>query len=112
MNQEITRYIDQAPASQKEIMEAIRTIIHQEVKNVREAFKWSRPVFGLSGDIAYLQANKNHVNLGFYKGAEKLRDPNKLLEGTGKTMRHIKLRNVSDIDRALLREWFSVLNEE
>jgi hypothetical protein len=32
-----------------------------------------------------------HVNVGFFRGAE-LSDPNGLLQGTGKFMRHVKLR--------------------
>lgn len=59
-----------------------------------------------------LQANKTHVNLGFYKDFEKLNDPDKKLEGTGKTMRHIKLRKVADVDEEQLSDWFKVLSEK
>ncbi|MCK9482014.1 MAG: DUF1801 domain-containing protein [Bacteroidia bacterium] len=112
MNEQITAYINNAPKEQKEVMEAIRSLIHQSVKNVKEEFKWSRPIFKSSKDFAYLQSNKNHVNLGFYKDFEKLNDPKGLLEGTGKTMRHIKLKNASDIDHKLLSQWFTVLTQE
>ena len=40
--------------------------------------------------FAYVNAFKAHVNLGFFHGAE-LSDPEDLLEGTGKFMRHVKL---------------------
>lgn len=40
--------------------------------------------------FAYVNAFKNHVNLGFYYGAV-LEDPASLLEGGGKRMRHVKL---------------------
>ena len=109
MNKEITEYIDNAPTAQKEIMGIIRSLIHRNIENVTEEFKWSRPVFSLKKDFAYLQANKNHVNLGFYKDFEKFNDPDGLLEGTGKTMRHIKLKKASDINSELLSEWFAVI---
>ena len=112
MNEEVTEYINTAPQVQREVMEQIRTLIHRKVQNVTEEFKWSRPIFKLDKDFAYLQANKNHVNLGFYKGFEKLNDPNGILEGTGKTMRHIKLKTVSDVDTELLSEWFITLTEK
>jgi len=112
MNEEVTEYINTAPLVQREVMEQIRTLIHRKVQNVTEEFKWSRPIFKLDKDFAYLQANKNHVNLGFYKGFEKLNDPNGILEGTGKTMRHIKLKTVSDVDTELLSEWFITLTEK
>ena len=112
MNNQVTAYIENAPAEQKVIMETVRTLIHQAVPDVSEEFKWSRPIFKTTKDFAYLQANKNHVNLGFYKGFEKLNDPNNLLEGTGKTMRLIKLKNASDIDSGLLKEWFEIVTKE
>src|SRR5690606_5869158 len=112
MNKEVTAYNENAAAEQKEMLETVRTLIQQAVPNVSEEFKWSRPIFKTSKDFAYLQANKNHVNLGFYKGFENLNDPNMLLEGTGKTMRHIKLKKASDIDGELLKEWFVTLTTE
>jgi hypothetical protein len=41
--------------------------------------------------FGYVNAFKAHVNVGFFRGAE-LSDPEGLLEGTGKLMRHVKLR--------------------
>ena len=53
--------------------------------------------------FAYVNAFKAHVDVGFFRGAE-LADPAGLLEGTGKYMRHVKLRPDGDIDpTALIR---------
>ena len=53
--------------------------------------------------FAYVDAFKNHVNVGFFRGIE-LSDPNCLLEGTGKFMRHVKLRPERNFDgMALLK---------
>src|SRR5690348_8317700 len=41
--------------------------------------------------FAYVNAFRDHVNVGFFRGAE-IADPEDLLEGTGKFMRHVKLR--------------------
>lgn len=112
MNIEVTEYINNAPEAHKEIMEKIRTLIHQSVEGVEEEFKWSRPVFTKTKSFAYLLANKNHVNLGFYGDFEKLNDPDGILEGTGKTMRHIKLKKATDINSSLLSEWFKLLNKD
>lgn len=109
MNKQVSEYIEQAPGGQKEIMKAIRSLVHQHVSGVAEEFKWGRPIFRREKPFAYLQANKNHVNLGFYSGFEKLDDPDGLLEGTGKTMRHVKLRTLADVDSKRLGEWFAVV---
>ena len=52
--------------------------------------------------FAYVNAFTAHVNAGFFHGAS-LSDPARLLEGSGKYMRHVKLRPGSDIDGASLQ---------
>ncbi len=47
----------------------------------------------MSEAYAYLMPQKDYVNLGFYHGAN-LPDPNGLLEGTGKALRHVKVRDL------------------
>lgn len=51
--------------------------------------------------FAYVNAFRHHVNVGFFRGAE-LSDPNGLLEGTGKFMRHVKLRPDREVDATAL----------
>jgi hypothetical protein len=57
------------------------------------------------GDAAfgYVGAFKAHVNVGFFFGA-LLKDPARLLEGTGKRGRHVKLRPGHEIDSADLAQ--------
>ena len=57
------------------------------------------------GDAAfgYVNAYKDHVNVGFFFGAQ-LNDPARLLEGTGKRGRHVKLRPGRDVDAAALAQ--------
>jgi len=51
--------------------------------------------------FGYVNAFTAHVNVGFFRGAE-LADPEGMLEGTGKFMRHVKLRPESDINATAL----------
>lgn len=55
------------------------------------------------GDAAfgYVNAFKDHVNIGFFFGA-LLGDPTRLLEGTGKRGRHVKLRPGREVDSEAL----------
>jgi len=53
--------------------------------------------------FGYVNAFAAHVNVGFFRGAE-LADPAQLLEGTGKHMRHVKLRPEKQVDARALRE--------
>ena len=60
--------------------------------DVRELLHDGHPT-ACVGDAAfgYVNAFTAHVNVGFFLGAE-LPDPSGLLEGTGRFMRHVKLR--------------------
>jgi len=51
--------------------------------------------------FGYVNAFKAHVNVGFFRGAE-IADPESLLEGTGKFMRHVKLKPECDVDPTAL----------
>jgi hypothetical protein len=53
--------------------------------------------------FAYVNAFTAHVNVGCFRGAE-LADPSGLLEGTGRFMRHVKLRPDRPVDAKALKE--------
>ena len=57
--------------------------------------------------FCYISAQKDDVNLGFYYGAE-LPDPEELLQGSGKLLRHVKIREVRAIRSRGLRELLKV----
>jgi len=52
--------------------------------------------------FGYVNTFKSHINVGFFYGA-MLDDPARLLEGSGKRMRHVKLQPDSDLDAQSLR---------
>jgi hypothetical protein len=51
--------------------------------------------------FGYVNAYRDHVNVGFYFGAF-LKDPARLIEGTGKRGRHVKLWPGREVDSAAL----------
>ena len=51
--------------------------------------------------FGYVNVFTAHVNVGFFRGAD-IADPHGILEGTGKFMRHIKLRPEHEVDAAAL----------
>jgi hypothetical protein len=72
--------------------------------DVRELLHDGHPTACI-GDAAfgYVNAFTAHVNVGFFRGAE-IPDPDGLLEGTGRFMRHVKLRPDRGVDGAALRK--------
>src|ERR1700679_4014954 len=75
---------------------------------VRELLHDGCPVACL-GDapFAYVNVFTSHVNVGFFQGAS-LPDPAGLLQGTGRFMRHVKLRPGSNVNDAALHRLIEV----
>jgi hypothetical protein len=76
--------------------------IRQRGDDVRELLHDGHPTACIA-DVAFAYVNvfTSHVNVGFFRGAE-MEDPNGLLEGSGKFMRHVKLWPGKDVDAAAL----------
>lgn len=53
--------------------------------------------------FAYVNIFRAHANVGFFHGAELI-DPQHLLEGAGKRMRHVKLKPGHTVDSAALAD--------
>ncbi len=106
VSKEISEYLNSLPENKKEIVKALRSIILSIDPSLNESLKWKQPVYSKKGDICYIFPTGSHVNLGFYKAME-LKDPKKLLEGTGKNMRHIKIKSLEDIDKEYFWELVS-----
>lgn len=103
-SKEVDTYISESSENFRPILEEIRRIFHAEIPDIIESYKWSRPIFGVQKDIAYIKEFKQYVTLGFYK-ASNITSNTELLEGTGKDMRHIKIRSIKEIDETILKKW-------
>ena len=57
----------------------------------------------MSEHFCYIALHTDHVNLGFNQGAE-LPDPQGLLRGPGKTLRHVKIAEPGDLQDPALRQ--------
>jgi hypothetical protein len=57
----------------------------------------------MSEQFCYIAVFKARINLGFYYGAD-LADPENLLEGTGKALRHIKISELEQLENPAVRD--------
>ena len=78
------------------IASAARALLDEGLPGARQAIKWGYPTWVGKGNIAAVQPHTDHVNLQFYRGTS-LPDPEGVLEGTGKELRHVKLRHARDV---------------
>ena len=97
---------------------ALREIILEEVPDAFESIYRVYTVaiwFGFTEKMkdmyCYIATNAKHINLGFPRGAT-LPDPNRVLEGDGKAMRHIKFATPEDLDRPFVRRYIRASIEQ
>ncbi len=99
----IDRWMNEKPGELGAIARHWFTVMRDLGDDVRELLHDGHPTVCVGeAAFAYVNAFKVHVNVGFFRGAE-LADPDGLLEGTGKIMRHVKLRSQSDVDTQALK---------
>lgn len=99
----IDRWLDTRPAELGTIARTWFTHIRQCGADVRELMHDGCPTTCVEdAAFAYVNVFRAHVNLGFFRG-HALPDPAGLLEGTGKFMRHVKVRPGEPLDETALR---------
>ena len=94
MDRKVEDYIEKQKSPQKEICKELRKIILKTFPKIKEEMKIGVPWYE---EKYYIVALKDHVNLGFsLKGLSKKEQ--ELFEGSGKTMKHIKVYSLKEID--------------
>lgn len=92
---EVDSYVQKQKSPQKEICRKLGEIVLKTFPGSKEEMKWGVPAFA-DGKF-YIVALKDHVNLGFaVKGLS--RDELALFDGGGKTIKHIEIGTLQDID--------------
>ena len=93
----IDAYVQQRNPGLEEVVAAVRRLVKKTVPSAAEAVNpWGVPVFEVNGTVCFLMVGKQHVTLGFAQGTS-LPDPAGLLEGTGKNLRHVKLKTADQV---------------
>ncbi|MGB8817793.1 MAG: DUF1801 domain-containing protein [Rhizobiaceae bacterium] len=101
-----------------DILRAVRTLVEAlhppayEVASRKEISVWWGWGDGkMKQGYAYVMPHKTHVNLGFFQGID-LPDPEHLLEGSGKNLRHVKLKNQAEVARPAIRALLAAARDE
>jgi hypothetical protein len=90
-------FADQSPKN-RSIIRGLRTFVKRLAPELQESVKWGNGCW-VKGKmpVAYVYSAPDYVQFGFFRGS-RLKDPQRLLEGKGQYVRHIKVRKASDID--------------
>ena len=99
MDKQVNAYLEKQKSPQKEILQKVRKIFQETLLNCEEKMTWGVVTFA-SGKF-YITAMKNRVHVGFaITGLSE--DEISMFEGSGKTMRHIKIPTLESIDKTRL----------
>jgi len=86
----VTKVIGDLPPAHAKVARRLRQLVRRSAPELREVLKWQNPVWVGRRNVACLMFYPDHVNLGFFRGAELVaRFP--LIEGMGKGLRHVKV---------------------
>ncbi len=101
MDKKVAEYFDKQKPEQKEICLALREILLGVYPEIKEEMRWGAAVY--DGGRYYLGVVKYGVNFGFAVGGLSKEEVGRF-EGSGKTMRHIKINSPEEIKKEELIE--------
>lgn len=101
-------WLSDQPDRHHELARAIRDVILSSGHDYTEGVKWGAISYWLPSisrrTICHFTFYKDYARLEFFNGAH-LDAPQEMLEGTGKKLRHIKIRQVDDSNRDALKQY-------
>ncbi|MFA5032853.1 MAG: DUF1801 domain-containing protein [bacterium] len=109
MDKKIAGYINKQKSPQKEILEKVRQIFLKTLVDCDEKMNWG--VITFAENKFYIVALKERVHVGFaINGLDK--EEISQFEGSGKTMKHIKIQTLKDIDEKKLTKLIKLVSEK
>jgi hypothetical protein len=100
------RYFAEQSPEKRALLEKLRTLVVKAVPDADVSIKWGVPFYQRNGkNVCALASFKDYVGINFFASPTALPDPQKKLEGSGKSNRMLKVRNAGDIDSASITRW-------
>ena len=90
----------------QEIVESLRRLMRECAPQAQEVISRGSPAWQGRKILAIISLSKTHVTFAFARGAE-FEDSYGLLDGIGKTTRHVKLKQPDAIDQDALRAYIA-----
>lgn len=100
----IEDWIARAPEDHAAVLHRLRAFIQNLPAELEERVKWSQPCYGMGKANAFsLDWHPGHATLQLWAGAH-LPDPDGIVEGTGKDLRHVKINSSDFVNWAAVQE--------
>jgi hypothetical protein len=98
--------ITQYPSATQTIARRLREIIYEVLPNAEETVwvgGWKLAQYKDIGEVCSIGPQQSYCNIYLPHGVD-LPDPDHLLEGTGKAMRHVKVRSAENIPEEAIKD--------
>jgi hypothetical protein len=104
---EVDVYVkEKLPAQFAEAMETVRGMMEEGAPGVREIISYGQPTWKGKKMVLTVSPSKSHLTVVFSRGAD-IEDSHGLLEGSGKTSKHLKVKTAADLDREAFRDYLA-----
>lgn len=108
----IDGFFAKQPPHLRAILEELRRLVEEAAPDATASLKWGMPFYSVGRQMMCALAGfKSHVNLILSGPPGTFADPGGLLEGEGKTGRHLKLRTIDELPRDAVRGWLRTAAE-
>ena len=99
----VDRFFDSYDLDVRELAVGARALVRRLVPDAEEKLlrPWKTVAYGRARKFCAISPHKSWVNLQFH-GGSSVPDPAGLLEGAGKSMRHVKLAKPGDLRQRAL----------
>jgi hypothetical protein len=87
--------------SMEQLADRVNEMILREGPKLKVEPHWGQPWFVGTDMVCLVGAFSKHVGIEFWRGST-VEDPDHLLEGTGKNLRHVKIRTLEEATSAKL----------
>ena len=104
----IDAFFEKQPKALRPIVDKLRELIEEAAPTATATIKWGMPHWSLDDKMfCAVSAHKKHVNL--IMPGTKFDDPDGLLEGEGKTGKHLKMESIDDLPEKQVKKWLKAL---
>lgn len=97
----VDSYLGKVPVEFRDLVRELDALILQADPRLVRSLKWGNLTYHRDRNVCAIVTHRDHVNVQLWAGAS-LEDPKRLLRGSGKQMRHVRLRTGERVDRGAL----------
>jgi hypothetical protein len=104
--QKVDGFFAKQPPPLRAILDELKTFVAKAAPSATASLKWGMPFYSVGDNmLCALASFKSHVNLILPGPPGTYADPDGLLEGDGKTGKHLKVRSLDELPKSRVRDW-------